>query len=53
MSVGTLLTVLRLLTGGSGTVGTGDIGFLLGLGLHFVGAVFLLGTASSEADTVL
>ena len=52
--VGTLLTVLRLLTGGAGAVGTGDIGLFLGLGLHLaVGILFLTATASAETDAIL
>ena len=34
MSVGTLLTVLGLLPGRARAMGSGDILFLLGLGLH-------------------
>ena len=52
MSVGPLLSVLRLLSGGAGAVGTGDVGLFLGFGLHLV-IVFLLGTASAEADAIL
>ena len=45
MTVSPLLTVLGFLPGRARTVGTGDILFLLGLGLYFV--LFLAGTASS------
>ena len=52
MSVGSLLTVFRLLAGGAGTVCTSDVLLFLGLGLDLV--VFLAGTAaSSEVDAVL
>ena len=51
MSVGTLLTILGLLSGRTATVGTGDILLLLGFGLHLA-VVFRLITASAETDAV-
>ena len=51
MPVGPLLTVLGFLPSRARTVGTGDILFLLGLGLDLV--LFLAGTATpSERDAV-
>ena len=51
MPVSPLLTVLGFLPGRARTVGTGDILFLLGLGLYFV--LFLAGTASSaKGDSI-
>ena len=51
MSVSPLLTVFDFLSGRAATVGTGDILFLLGLGLHLV--VFLTGSsASPEIDAI-
>ena len=51
LAVGTLFAVLSLLTGRTATVRTGDILFLLGLGLYFV--LFLAGTASSaKGDSI-
>lgn len=52
MSVGTLLTVFRLLPCRAATVSTGDVFLLLRLGLYLV--IFFLGTtASSETDAML
>ena len=51
MSVGSLLTVFRLLTGRTAAVGTSDILFLLGLGLHLA-IVLRLVTSTSEVDAV-
>ena len=51
MAVCPLLTVLGFLPGRARTVGTGDILFLLGLGLYFV--LFFAGTASSaKGDSI-
>ena len=52
MSVGTLLTVFRFLTGRTAAVGTSDILFLLGLGLHLLAIVLRLVTSASEVDAV-
>ena len=51
MPVGPLLTVFGFLSGRAATVGTGDVLFLLGLGLHLS---FVLGliAAPSEVDAV-
>ena len=51
MSVGSLLTVFRLLTGRTAAVGTSDILLLLGFGLHLA-IVLRLVTSTSEVDTV-
>ena len=53
MSVGTLLTVFRFLTGRTAAVGTSDILFLLGLGLHLLAIVLRLVSSTSEVDAVL
>ena len=52
MPVGTLFAVLCLLTGRAAAVGTGDILFLLGLGLHLA-VVLGLVTATAEGIAVL
>ena len=52
MSVGTLLAVFGFLTGRAAAVGTSDILFLLGLGLHLLAIVLRLVTSTSEVDTV-
>ena len=51
MTVSPLLTVFGFLSGRAATVGTGDVFFLLGLGLHLI---FLLAgpAATSEVDAV-
>ena len=51
MSVGSLLTVFRLLTGRATTVGTSDILFLLGFGLHLAIVLWLV-SSTSEVDAV-
>ena len=51
MSVGSLFTVFRLLTGRTAAVGTSDILLLLGFGLYLA-IVFRLITSTSEVDTV-
>ena len=51
MPVGPLLTVFGFLSGRAATVGTGDVLFLLGLGLDLT-VVFGLIAASAEVDTV-
>jgi len=51
VSVGSLLAILRLLTGRAAAVGTGDVLLLLGLGLHLA-IVRLLVTATSKRDAV-
>jgi len=51
MTIGALLTVLRLLTGTAATMGSRDILLLLGFGLHL--AIFLrLVTSTSEVDAI-
>ena len=52
VSVGSLLTVFGFLTSRATTVGTSDILFLLGLGLHLATLLRLV-TPTSEVDTVL
>ena len=51
MPVGPLLTVFGFLTGRAATVGTGDVLFLLGLGLDLAVVLGLI-TASAKVDTV-
>ena len=51
VSVGSLLTVFGFLTSRATTVGTSDILFLLGLGLHLAG-IFRLITSTTEVDAV-
>ena len=51
MSVGSLLTVFRLLTGRTAAVGTSDILFFLGLGLHLAIVLWLV-SSTSEVDAV-
>ena len=51
MPVRPLLTVFGFLSGRAATVGTGDILFLLGLGLDLIIVLGLI-TASAEVDTV-
>ena len=53
MSVGSLFTVFRLLTGRTAAVGTSNILLLLGLGLHLLAIVLRLVTSASEVDAVL
>ena len=53
VSVGSLLTVFGFLTSRATTVGTSDILFLLGLGLHLLAIVLRLVTSASEVDAVL
>ena len=52
VSVGSLLTVFGFLTSRATTVGTSDILFLLGLGLHLATLLRLV-TPTSEVDAVL
>ena len=52
MSVSPLLTVFGLLPCRAATVSTGDVFFLLGLGLHLV-LLFAGTTAATELDAVL
>ena len=52
VSVGSLLTVFGFLTSRATTVGTSDILFLLGLGLHLATLLRLV-TTTSEVDAVL
>ena len=51
MPVGPLLTVFGFLTGRAATVGTGDVLFLLGLGLDLAVVLGLI-IASAKVDTV-
>ena len=51
MPVGPLLTVFGFLSGRAATVGTGDVLFLLGLGLHLAIVLGLI-APSSEVNTV-
>ena len=51
MTIGTLLTVLRLLTGTAATMGSRDILLLLGFGLY-IAIVLRLVTSTSEVDAV-
>ena len=51
MTIGTLLTVLRLLTGTAATMGSRDILLLLGFGLYLA-IVLRLVTSTSEVDAV-
>ena len=51
MTIGTLFTVLRLLTGTAATMGSRDILLFLGFGLHLA-IVFRLVTSTSEVDAV-
>ena len=53
MPVGSLLAVLRLLTGRAGAVGTGDVGLLLRLGFHLVVSSSFLSAATTEGDAIL
>ena len=52
MTIGALLTVLRLLAGRAAAMGTRDILLLLGFGLHLA-IVLRLVTSTSEVDAVL
>ena len=52
MPVGTLLAILGFLTRRAAAVSSGDILFLLGLGLHLA-IVLRLITSTSEADAML
>ena len=52
MTIGALLTVLRLLTGTAATMGSRDILLLLGFGLHLA-IILRLITSTSEVDSVL
>ena len=52
MTIGALLTVLRLLTGTATAMSPRDILFLLGFGLHLAFILWLI-TSTSEADTML
>ena len=51
MTIGTLFTVLRLLTGTATTMGSRDILLLLGFGLDLA-IVLRLVTSASEVDAV-
>ena len=51
MTIGTLFTVLRLLTGTATTMGSRDILLLLGFGLYLA-IVLRLITSASEVDAV-
>ena len=51
MSVGSLFTVFGFLTGRATTVGTSDILFLLGFGLHLAIVLWLV-SSTSEVDAV-
>ena len=51
MTIGALLTVLRLLTGTAATMGSRDILLLLGFGLYLA-IVLRLVTSTSEVDAV-
>ena len=51
MSVSPLLTVFGFLTGRATTVGTSDILFLLGFGLHLAIVLWLV-SSTSEVDAV-
>ena len=51
MTIGTLFTVLRLLTGTAATMGSRDILLLLGFGLYLA-IVLRLVTSTSEVDAV-
>ena len=51
MTIGTLLTVLRLLTGTAAPMGSRDIFLLLGFGLYLA-IVLRLVTSTSEVDAV-
>ena len=51
MTIGTLLTVLRLLTGTAATMGSRDILLLLGFGLYLAIVLWLV-TSASEVDAV-
>ena len=51
MTICPLLTVFGFLTGRAATVGTGDVLFLLGLGLDLAVVLGLI-TASAKVDTV-
>ena len=51
MTIGALLTVLRLLAGRAAAVGACDILLLLGFGLHLA-IVLRLVTSASEVDAV-
>ena len=53
LAIGTLLAVLGFLTGGATAVGTGDVLFLLGLGLHLALVRVLLIATAAEGDAVL
>ena len=52
MTIGALLTVLRLLAGTAAAMGARDILLLLGFGLHLA-IIFRLITSTSEVDAVL
>ena len=52
MTIGALLTVLRLLAGTAAAMGTRDILLLLGFGLHLA-IILRLITSTSEVDSVL
>ena len=51
MTIGTLFTVLRLLTGTAATMGSRDILLFLGFGLYLA-IVLRLITSASEVDAV-
>ena len=51
MTIGALLTVLRLLAGTAAAMGTRDILLLLGFGLHLA-IILRLITSTSEVDAV-
>jgi len=51
MTIGALLTVLRLLAGTAAAMGARDILLLLGFGLHLA-IIFRLITSTSEVDAV-
>ena len=52
MTIGALLTVLRLLAGRAAAMGPRDILLLLGFGLH-LSIILRLVTSTSEVDAVL
>ena len=52
MTIGALLTVLRLLTGTATAMSPRDILFLLGFGLHLA-IILRLVSSTSEVDAVL
>ena len=53
LAVGTLLAVLGFLAGRAAAVGTGDILFLFGLGLHLAGLRVLTLTTTAKGNAVL